>query len=139
MAAVRFGIKLQSVDNGNGEEDKDPQLSESTKVVTLSGAEIAVGRFVVDWWKRREESARGGLVFDLTDSPAGVYRFLEVPYGDVVVITSDGEITLKVLEISRDPAERLMGRIAAGTDQSIKGIEEFGRIAGAKKLVTESG
>lgn len=138
VAAVRSAVKLQSVDNGNGEEDQNPQLSETTTLVTLNGAEIAMGRFVVDWWKRRDESARGGLVFDLTDSPAGVYRFYEIPYGDVVIIASDGEMTLQIVEITRDAVERLIGKIAAGTDRSIAGIEEYARIAGAKKLVSES-
>ncbi|MGQ0679085.1 MAG: hypothetical protein ACT4OM_05410 [Actinomycetota bacterium] len=136
IAAVRFGLKIRSVDNGNGDEAGSRELAETTSAVVFDGVEIAVGRFVVDWWKRREVTRRGGLVFDLTEHPGGVYRYMEVPYGDVVIITADGETTLQVSGITKDQAERLMGKISGGTDRSALGIQEFGRLAGAKKLVS---
>lgn len=134
VAAVRFGLKLSSADNGEGRIDVNPQLSESTSSVTLAGAQIAVGRFVADWWKRRQQDLRGGLVFDLRSPQAVLSRDPQVPYGIVVNDVSDGTVAFQINSIMKDSAERLLGKISAAAGANSADIESYGQTAGATKL-----
>lgn len=134
VAAVRFGLKLTEVDEGDGPIVENPQLSDATLSVTFDGVQIAVGRFVIDWWKRRQEHERGGLIFDLTEAPATLWRDLTIPYGIVVSETSDGPVVLKVDGIMKDSAERLFGKLSAGAGEPARVIEAAGSLAGAAQL-----
>lgn len=134
VAAVRFGLKLTEVDEGDGPIVEDPRLTEATLSVTFDGVQIAVGRFIIDWWKRRQENERGGLVFDLTEAPATLWRDTNIPYGIVVSETTDGPVVLKVDGIMKDSAERLLGKISAGAEEPAQVIEAAGSSAGAAHL-----
>lgn len=134
VAAVRFGLKLTEVDQGDGPVTENPQLDEVTLSSTWTGVQIAVGRFVIDWWKRRRQDLRGGLMFDLTEEPGTLWRDQQVPYGIVVSETSGGPVVFQVNGITRDAAERLFGKISAGAMAPAGYIEAAGTTAGASRL-----
>lgn len=134
VAAVRFGLKLTATDEGDGPIVENPQLNEATLSVTFDGVQIAVGRFVIDWWKRRQQEIRGGLVFDLTEEPATLWRDQGIPYGIVVCETIDGPIVLKVDGIMKDSVERLFGKISASAAEPATVVEAAGTTAGASRL-----
>lgn len=84
------------------DEELEPQLVDGVTPVLIAGGVFAAVKILSDWIDKR----RGGTIIDRTVTPTRVHRSTGVPWGMVVVIASDGQVTVEVKDAPKDALER---------------------------------
>ena len=84
------------------EEELEPQLIDGVTPVLIAGAVLAVTKVIMDWFDKR----RGGTIIDRAVEPMLIQRSRGVPWGMVVIIASDGKVTVEVKDAPTDALER---------------------------------
>lgn len=119
------GIELQQAPAPPGGEI-DEQIAPIAAVLIGAGV-LAAATFITDWWERRKESRRGGLVIDQRPSAKDdIYRDEDLTYGWVVVYPKDGgEVKVDVKDAPKAAVERWVSEVISGAYKTVNDLAKL--------------
>ena len=88
-------------------DEINPQFVDPVTAVLIGGAVLAVAKVIHDWIGEY----RGGTQIDRSVSPAVISRSKQIPWGTVVVIASDGKVSIQVEDAPKDALERWIEKL----------------------------
>ena len=98
ISPENFGLKGRET-----EEFADLGLDPATALIVVGGA-LGLARFVVSIFERH----RGGIRIDLGTIPPTVDRTKDIPFGTIIIFTTDDDVRIETVDEPKDAVERMV-------------------------------